>query len=107
MTSRLLTEISFIRGGSYLFWSDKGKLDITPDTAEYFQWLEKLTSFHFKGRDGHFTARLEQKKPNETYWYAYRKAGKRQFKKYLGRTNRLTLARLEGIARQIQEEINQ
>jgi hypothetical protein len=107
MTSRLLHEISFIHAETYLFWGEAGKLDISPNTREYYQWLTEIPSFHFKGKDGHFTARREQKKEGEAYWYAYRKAGNRQFKKYLGRTNRLSTIRLEYIATQIQEEINQ
>jgi hypothetical protein len=104
--SRLFNEIHFIRGETYLFYAEEGKLDLVPNTPEYFHWIASLKSFHFSGKNGHFTARKEQKKPNEIYWYAYRKGKKKQLKKYLGITEKLTINRLETIATVMQEEID-
>lgn len=83
------------------------KLDILPDTPECFIWLSTIKSFHFKGNSGHFTAQLEQKKRGDSYWYAYRKANKKQFKQYIGTTDKLTLNRLEEVAGQIEEKASQ
>ena len=70
--SRLWNEIRSIRGDTYLFYEEAGKLDVSPNTPDYFAWLTNLPSFHFKGTNGHFTARQEQKKQGSTgYWYAY------------------------------------
>ncbi len=114
MTHRLNDEISYITGEAYwLYGKDEEnlqkKLEISPDTPEYFTWLTGLSSFHFKGKGGYFTARRELKPGDEAqggYWYAYRKAGKRQYKRYLGTTERLTLHRLETIAASIQMDID-
>ncbi len=99
--SRLLNSVHYLATGQYSLWAETGKQTaISPDTPEYFTWLETLPSFHFKGKHGHFTARQEQH-----YWYAYRKAKKRQFKRYLGATDKLTIAQLETIAGQLAQVI--
>lgn len=38
-----------------------GRLGFPPDTAEWFAWLERIPSFRFHGKLGHFTA--EARKP--------------------------------------------
>jgi serine/threonine-protein kinase PknK len=53
--------------------------------------------FHFAGASGQFTARRETRRQT-TYWYAYRKSGRRLHKVYLGRTVELSLERLEQAA---------
>lgn len=99
--SRLLNSVHYLATGQYSLWAETGKQTaISPDTPEYFTWLETLPSFHFKGKHGHFTARQEQH-----YWYAYRKAKKRQFKRYLGTTDKLTIVQLETIAGQLAQAI--
>jgi len=81
-----------------------------PNSARYFNWLSKLESFHFEGKEGQFTARLEAKKTKgETtggYWSAYRKANKHQFRKYLGTTEKLTIAKLEETAKHFKDVCN-
>ena len=65
MPSRLETEIKYTAGKHYLFFDpDKDELTrgMQPDTPDYFTWLAGLQSFHFSGRDGHFTARRETRK---------------------------------------------
>ena len=77
--------------------------DIEPDTVAWLSWLSTLTSFHFAGQHGHFTARQEQKQRGQQgYWYAYRKHGKQQIRKYLGITDKLTLPHMESIAKDIE-----
>jgi hypothetical protein len=99
--SRLLNSIHYLATGHYSLWAETGKQTaISADTPEYFAWLDTLPSFHFKGKHGHFTARREQH-----YWYAYWKAKKKQFKRYLGTTDKLTLQQLERIADQLAQEI--
>jgi hypothetical protein len=99
--SRLFNSVDYLATGNYALWAESGrKTAISPDTPEYFAWLDTLPSFHFKGKHGHFTARQEQ-----GYWYAYRKAKKRQFKRYLGTTDKLTVPQLERIADQLAQVI--
>ena len=58
-----------------------------------------LASFAFTSRAGHTcTMRQESAARGGSYWYAYRRAGRRMLKRYLGRTDALTLARLEATA---------
>ena len=79
--------------------------DITPDSPEYFAWLSTLKSFHFEGREGRFTARLEKRKNKDgstrEYWSAYRKHNKKQLRRYLGQTSNLTIAALEEAAKHL------
>lgn len=106
MTSRLL---NFIEGNEngYFLWGTDQEVRAVPDSAEWFTWLSTLSSFSFKSKQGgHFTARREQKARGELgYWYAYRKANKRQYRRYLGTTQALTLAHLEQAAAQIEQEV--
>ena len=75
----------------------KPSVAIEPDSKDWFEWLYSIpVSFHFKGKSGHFTARKEQRR-DETYWYAYLKAGSLH-KAYLGKTEELTQTRLEEVA---------
>lgn len=76
---------------------------LQPDSQEWFAWLAQLPSFHFKGKSGHFTARSERKRHSD-YWYAYRKEHRQIYKRYLGATDRLTLASLEQTAWYLHEE---
>jgi hypothetical protein len=76
---------------------------LEPDSPDWFTWLARLGSFHFHGKSGHFTARQERKQRGDAYWYAYRKAHTQRLKRYLGTTNKLTLACLEQTARDLHE----
>lgn len=103
--SRLLNEIRYRAGGEYVLYNEQGKVNVEPDSPEYFSWLGELPSFHFTGKHGHFTARQEYPKQETRYWYAYRTAKKKQFKKYLGTTDKLTLTRMEMEANRLTQQI--
>lgn len=75
-----------------------GHLGFPPDTAEWFAWLERIPSFRFHGRRGHFTARKETRKRGGVYWIAYRHVKGRLRKQYIGVPATITIARLEEIA---------
>ena len=105
MPARLINEIKLGPFGYQLWEADKEglpelRMDLKPDTPEYFQWLSTLPSFRFVGKEGHFTARKERRQRGEMYWYAYRRQGK-QFSCYLGTTDNLTLAHLESTAQHL------
>jgi len=110
MTGRLDTEIKYSQGGYYLFFdteNDELVRKLKSDTPEYFHWLASLKSFHFSGKNGHFTARRENRKhadgsPAEGgYWSAYRRVHKKQHRKYLGLTEKLTINALEEVAQEL------
>ncbi|HVT98419.1 MAG TPA: LuxR C-terminal-related transcriptional regulator, partial [Acidobacteriaceae bacterium] len=66
--------------------------------------LEKIASFAFCSRAGmHYTARKQKARRGGDYWYAYRRLRGRLVKRYLGKTEDLTLARLEEVARGLTE----
>src|SRR5690349_15648551 len=77
---------------------DHTRLQVVPDSPAWFAWLDQVSSFAFRGKGGHYTARKESRLRGEAYWYAYVGAGKKLTKKYLGRTTDVTLARLEQVA---------
>lgn len=115
VTGRLDTEIKYSQGGYYLFYDtehDELVRKLKPDSPEYFNWVSGLKSFHFSGKNGHFTARKETRKnkdgqPREgAYWSAYRKANKKPFRKYLGGSEKLDIATLESTAQHLEELCN-
>ncbi|SRR6266568_4514827 len=75
-----------------------GRLGFPLDTVEWFDWLERIPSFRFHGRLGHFTARKETRKRGGVYWIAYRHIRGKLRKQYIGVPATITIARLEEIA---------
>jgi len=110
---RLAAEIRYNEDGSYSFFAPEGDKFIDkvmfPDSTAYFTWLSNLSSFHFSGRNGHFTARQETRKNksgksrNQAYWSAYRKNNYKQLRKYLGMTGGLSIETLEKVAKHLTE----
>lgn len=104
---RLHNVIEYLRGteNHYLIFASGGRAHtFVPDSTEWFAWLAELSSFHFQGQSGHFTARCEHKRRGD-YWYAYLKAHQQIHKRYLGTAEKLTLASLEQTARDLHEEV--
>jgi hypothetical protein len=106
-TARLTTVVERLSfGESYFIYDpDGGQQNFAPNSPEWFSWLAARSSFHFKGKAAHFTARQERKQRGETYWYAYLKAHKVRHKRYLGPTRTLTLAKLEETAEILHEAV--
>jgi len=77
-----------------------GGAEIAVDSPGWAAWLRDpaTRSFSFRGSSGAFTARKEGRSGGEEYWSAYRKLGGKLRKVYLGKAERLTLARLEDAA---------
>jgi LuxR family maltose regulon positive regulatory protein len=72
------------------------------------EWLAQRSSFSFSSRDGYrFTARKESRARGRTYWVAYRKAGGKLTHSYIGRSEDVTLTRLEQVARSLSGGDNQ
>lgn len=116
MPTRLETEIKYSAPRHYIFFdteeNDQLVRKLKPDTPEYFAWLSGLKSFHFEGKEGRFTARREIKKDThgeyhlKSYWTAYRKHDHKQLRRYLGNTDKLSIATLEDTARHLTEKAN-
>jgi ATP/maltotriose-dependent transcriptional regulator MalT len=77
---------------------------LAPESPAWFAWLAERSSFAFHGQQGSFTARLEAMQRGERYWYAYLRTGQKLRKKYLGKTEVLTAAHLEQVARVLHPE---
>src|SRR5262245_5466340 len=77
---------------------DREELRTVAESPDWFAWLDRVSSFTFVGKSGHYTARKEAKQRGDRYWYAYLAMGEHLTKKYLGKSADLTLARLEQIA---------
>lgn len=84
----------------YTLHDRQAELDFALDAGspEWCEWLERTASFAFRGQRGAYTARREQIKPGDWYWYAYQRVGKRVRKQYLGKSEALSLLRFEEIA---------
>jgi LuxR family maltose regulon positive regulatory protein len=76
------------------------ELNLTLDVGSpiWRTWLEQTASFAFRGQRGAYTARKEQIKPGDWYWYAYQRSQKRVQKQYLGKSEALSLRRFEEVA---------
>ena len=91
---------------TYTLFDRHGELTLTldEDAPTWRAWLEQATSFAFRGQRGTYTARREQIKPGDWYWYAYQRSQKRVRKKYLGKSETLSLRRLEEVAAGFNDE---
>jgi LuxR family transcriptional regulator, maltose regulon positive regulatory protein len=79
-------------------------LGIAPDSQEWFAWLNRVSSFAFSGKSGHYMARKEAGQRGDRYWSAYLATGELIIKKDLGKAADVTLARLEQIAGVLEAE---
>lgn len=70
-----------------------GVNQISVGSQSWFDWLATARAFSFRSPGGNFAAQCEKRR-NKSYWYAYRRSGKLT-KVYLGKSEELTLERLE------------
>src|SRR5262245_55318972 len=68
------------------------------DESVWLTWLDKVTSFAFRGRSGSLNVYQERRPRGGRYWYAYHTDREGIRKRYLGQTAQVTLARLEETA---------
>src|SRR5258708_1232629 len=68
------------------------------EEAAWLAWLGSVSSFAFHSPGGSLNVYLERRPRGGVYWYAYHTSQGRTRKRYLGRTETLSLARLDGIA---------
>jgi IS1 family transposase len=85
-----------------LFLPDGAKDQLLPvvvGSDSWYTWLanEQNQTFSFKSRLGTFTARRERKR-HGWYWYAYLKRDGKLHKAYLGKSEKMTLERLNMVA---------
>src|SRR5579884_2144885 len=88
------------RAGYLLSGSEQGESPLSPDDGgHWLEWLEEHRAFAFHGRNGHCNLLKEKRRRgNEGYWYAYRRYEGRMLKRYVGRSEQVSMERLEEIA---------
>src|SRR5690349_10092404 len=69
-------------------------------SADWYDWLGDASHRHFafQGCAGRFTARKERKQRGGWYWTAYRQVAGKLHKAYLGKSEELSVERLEAVA---------
>src|SRR5437667_3968968 len=89
-----------VQGQTLVYRQDGQEQALTVDTAAWFAWLETASTFSFVSEEGTFTARREQAghKRGGWYWKAYRKQHGKLSSTYLGKSEVLTLDRLNAAA---------
>ncbi len=88
------------RGVYELHPADPHFSSVVPGEEEaWLAWLTAHASFSFQGQAGRLNVLKEPRPRGSGYWYAYQTKEGRTRKRYLGRTETLSLARLEETAR--------
>ena len=77
----------------------RNTLFLKENDLAWFDWLANRASFSFQGKHGRLNLLKETRaRGREGYWYAYVRQGKRTIKHYAGRTQDLSIVRLEMLA---------
>lgn len=84
---------------TYQIHNESTSRGLPAESDAWSGWLAAITSFSFLGRSGAYcTARREKMQRGDAYWYAYRSIRGKTVKRYIGKTDELTISRLEEIA---------
>jgi hypothetical protein len=105
--ARVLPLVEYSAQGTYVvICPQAGELPLLPDSAEWFDWLARLSAFRFVGKEGYFTAYRKgtQRKPSRT-WSTQLYFHQHTYRSYLGVTDHLTIAVLERAAAQLQSAL--
>ena len=96
-----------IQGKTLVYRQDGQEQVLTVDTAAWFAWLETASTFSFVSETGSFTARREQAghKRGGWYWKAYRKQHGKLSSRYMGKSETITLARLQIVAQALADAL--
>ncbi len=74
------------------------------DDSAWLAWLREVSSFAFHSPSGSLNVYQERRPRGGAYWYAYHTSQGRTRKRYLGRTESISLARLEETAKALTHE---
>jgi predicted ATPase/DNA-binding CsgD family transcriptional regulator len=87
--------------GNILRYQEQGREQVVPvGTADWYDWLLNASAFTFHASSGQFTARKEKagNKRGRWYWKAYYRQAGKLCSAYLGKSERLSLERLQEVA---------
>jgi LuxR family maltose regulon positive regulatory protein len=92
--------IPTVQGGTLLYQHNGQDHQLTIGTAAWYSWLSTATTFAFTSAYGTFTARKERpgNQRGGWYWKAHRKRQGKLHRAYLGKSEDLTLDRLNAVA---------
>lgn len=74
------------------------------DEPVFSRWLDEHTAFAFLGQAGRISVLKEARRGGRGYWYACRTHHRHTGKRYLGSTEKVTLVRLEEVAKALASE---
>jgi DNA-binding transcriptional MerR regulator len=101
----ILPLIEYIADGTYIvICPQQGELTLTPDSPEWFAWLETISSLRFLGQQGRWSA-YRDKGRSSGCWLAYRRINGHQYVRSLGSSHQLTSARFEQMAATFQSYV--
>jgi ATP/maltotriose-dependent transcriptional regulator MalT len=89
-----------------LVQSNSSEDAIPVGSPAWYAWLASATAFAFRSTDGTFTAHKERRGPTQEYWKAYRRRAGRLHRVYLGRSEELTLDRLNTVAAELETKLS-
>jgi LuxR family maltose regulon positive regulatory protein len=89
-----------VEGETLTYWRDGQTQTLLVGTPAWYAWLQMATTFAFTSDCGTFTARREQagNKRGGWYWRAYRQQDGKLHRVYLGKSEEVTLERLNAVA---------
>ncbi len=92
--------IAVVQGDTLIYQQDGQDDRLVVGSLAWYGWLSTARTFAFRGTFGTFTARKEQagNKRGGEYWRAYRKREGTLHRVYLGKSEELTLDRLNAVA---------
>ena len=88
---------------SYLLSETGGVDDLAMDAAEWVRWFGEHHAFAFDGRSGRLNL-LKERRGGAGYWYAYLRHEGRMLKRYVGRSEQLSLEHLEELVIRLIDE---
>src|SRR2546428_10251060 len=92
--------IPVVQGDTLLYQRSGADYQLPVGTPAWYGWLSTARTFAFRGAFGTFTARKEQasNKRGGWYWRAYRRREGTLHRVYVGKSEELTLERLNAVA---------
>ncbi len=89
-----------IQDGTLTDLRDGSAVQIVVDSSDWYAWLQTASTFTFRGKNGSFTAHKERagNRRGSAYWRAYRTWQGKLHRAYLGKSEELTLERLQSVA---------
>ena len=95
-----------VRFDNLLYQQNGQEYSVMVGTQDWFAWLNTVSTFSFSNEYGTFTARKEPpgNRRGGEYWKAYRTYRGKLHRAYLGKSETLTLERLNAVAAALTKE---